>query len=53
MDLRIRVIIRLNVALTSELINFIWGWGNTVKVLKPESLVKTIRDRLEKAFQQY
>ncbi|MCX6233440.1 MAG: WYL domain-containing protein [Bacteroidetes bacterium] len=48
-----RVIIKLNVALTSELINFIWGWGSAVKVLEPEGLVKTIRDGLEKAFQQY
>jgi predicted DNA-binding transcriptional regulator YafY len=48
-----RVIIRLNVALTSELINFIQGWGQAVKVLEPESLVKTIREGLEKAFRQY
>lgn len=48
-----RTVFSLNVLITHELESAILSWGDQVKVLEPESLAEVIRERHQKAFNQY
>jgi predicted DNA-binding transcriptional regulator YafY len=47
------IIISLHVLLTQELFNLILQFGDQVEVLKPAKLRTMIKERLERAYQQY
>ena len=38
---------------TRDFVNHLIGWGDAVKVLEPESLVETVREKLRRALRQY